>query len=196
MKKTRPLQTTATYYTQFLSALPPYARLAWDIAEETGLRISDILRLRRPQSTNDCSIGIIEKKTGKPRSLYFTSSMIRRMIALSGKTYVFERNGKPMHRDTIGKQIRKVARAFGMPEGVSMHSARKIFARRLYAWSKDVEKVQEALNHSHVETTLRYLFGTKEVTETELREPLLPDVASPGSRRQASTHTGKSRLRD
>lgn len=68
-----------------------------------------------------------------------------------------------MHRDTIGHAIKRTARELHLPPGCGMHSARKMYAIRLYRETKDLEAVRLSLGHGKLDTTLRYVFLAAEI---------------------------------
>ena len=66
---------------------------------------------------------------------------------------------KPMSRDVIGAQLRRVNKLVAPQYTLSMHSARKIYAINLYRKTGDYNAVQRDLGHEHLSTTLIYIHG-------------------------------------
>jgi integrase len=134
-------------------------RLIFDFSLETGLRISDVLRIRRNQIAKEMEI--VEKKTGKRRSVKISETLFFRIKHLQGtktKEYAFSSprtNEKPLHRSTYHLHLKKVSQSLGV--NFSAHSTRKLFARNLFEATGDIFVVQKALNHKYITTTFTYL---------------------------------------
>ena len=164
MKKANPIEIDSALYRKFVNALPPTARLAWDVAVCTGLRVSDVLQLR-PDMLSRGRTAIVERKTGKWRSIHMPDSLYDRLIdhaALHKSDWCFPAatdSDKPMSRDVIGAQLRRVNRLVAPQYTLSMHSARKIYAINLYRKTGDYNAVQRDLGHEHLSTTLIYIHG-------------------------------------
>ncbi len=141
-------------------------KLVMLIAVETGLRVSDVLGL-----TYDTALGgqkLTERKTGKQTFVtlpeYLTVAIRSRMVEASsrGSDLVFpsgEDGKKPINRSTI---YRAVKRAFAdVPENVTPHTARKIYAVEAYRKDGNLRAVQDLLRHDKLETTILYAFADK-----------------------------------
>lgn len=157
---TYPFDPESSIYRRFRRALGRRsyaAALAWDISVQTGLRISDIVRLRNIPARRWVQR---EKKTSKYRPVEVSPSLWRRMAAVRyGPLFPGKSEGWHLHRDTIGHAIHRTARQLKLPYGCGMHSARKMYALALYESSgHDLYAVQRAMGHNKLDTTLRYLF--------------------------------------
>jgi len=62
---------------------------------------------------------------------------------------------KPLNRSTYHRALQEVAKRLGIR--VSAHSARKLYAQRVYQATGDITAVQEALHHRYITTTCTYL---------------------------------------
>lgn len=144
-----------------LAALKPQNRLACEISLATGLRINDVLALKTEQITKQ-RFTIQEQKTGKTRTIYLPKDLHERAIACSGKYFVFSGrcNGK-VHRtrQAIFKDLKRVAKLFGIKENVAPHSLRKIYAVEEYSKHGNLKRVQKLLNHSNEAITQLYAFA-------------------------------------
>ena len=132
--------------------------LACRIALAHGLRIGDVLRLRRWQVEQD-SVTIREEKTGKRRRIRWTELQRRQLLSIAGDVYVFEgRNDPKKHRtrQAVWKDIRRASEALRLKGGVGTHTMRKSFAVRKYAACGDMRKVKALLNHSNEAITMLY----------------------------------------
>jgi integrase len=132
------------------------------IGINTGLRISDILKLK-VSDVKGTHISIREKKTGKQKRIRITPSLKRELIRyIKGKSddeYLFKsRKGrnKPIGRSMAYKILRKTAERFHLDE-IGTHTLRKTFGYHFYQQTKDVAMLQVIFNHSSPAITLKYI---------------------------------------
>ena len=126
---------------------------------ETGLRVGDVVTLRREHITSD---GILYKasKTGKGGVAEITPGL-RRALLRQGAGYLFKGRtpGTHLTRQAVWKRIKKAGERSGVDlEGLSPHAMRKAFAVDLYK-EKGFAAVKEALQHSYNSTTEIYAFA-------------------------------------
>lgn len=148
------------------AALMPANRLACQVSEATGLRISDVLELRSDQLRKGQRFTVTEKKTGKSRRIYVPRSLYSQLMDQAGPTWVFESTRKPgQHRtrQAVWADIKRAAKAFRLPQNVSPHSLRKVYAVGQWERTGDLGKVGQQLNHSpwHPETTMIYAMAAE-----------------------------------
>lgn len=137
----------------------------------TGLRISDILALRWNQILDVSEFTIIEKKTGKQRTLRLNPQLQKHIqecyehiqpigdkapILVSQKGTIFS----IQRINVILKEIKKKYRL--KVKNFSCHSFRKTFGRQVYNMNSEnselaLVKLMELFNHSSVNITKRYL---------------------------------------
>lgn len=155
-KRTRPI--TPGEYRKLLNRLDERTALAVRISANTGLRVSDVLRLRAEDWRR--KMAVTEKKTGKTRIVQLPESTykaVRDYIRANGITgEIF-----PCNRSTIFRHVQKAAQQLGF-EHVSMHSLRKMYAQK-YARKHGLEATQEELQHKYISTTLLYVIGEREL---------------------------------
>lgn len=97
------------------------------ISADTGLRVSDVLGIRCGELAR--TMAITERKTGKRRKVTLRPSTLAaaKTYAKHGGEYLID-----CDRSTIYRRIRAAAQQLGY-EHVSMHSIRKLYARRYCA---------------------------------------------------------------
>lgn len=129
----------------------------------SGLRVSDILKLRVRDVRNKGCILMREKKTGKDKRIEVHEDL-RKIL----KDYIKDRKdfeylfrshkgaNSPITRVQAYRILNSAARVFGM-ESIGTHTLRKTFGYHLYQSTKDSILVKEALNHSDAGVTLRYI---------------------------------------
>jgi integrase len=129
----------------------------------TGLRISDILKLKVSDVKNKDHIIIKEQKTGKTKRFkiqsQFKQEVEKYIQGMDSMNYLFRsRKGinKPIGRIQYYKVMRKAAEPLGIKE-IGTHTLRKTFGYFHYKKNKDVALLQEIFNHSGPSVTLRYI---------------------------------------
>jgi integrase len=128
----------------------------------TGLRISDLLRLKVGDVRGKSHILITEKKTGK-RKRFKINSKLRKQIdkytaGMRAEEYLFasKKRPAPITRVRAYQIINGAARKVGLSE-IGTHTLRKTFGYHFYQRTKDVATLQMIFNHSHPSITLRYI---------------------------------------
>ena len=142
--------------------------LLFEIGINTGLRISDMIRLRKKHVCGEW-IETVEQKTGKvariplnvqmrqiiqdrckdmdPDDLLFPSRM-----ALGDGTIQH-----PMTRRNAYNDIRRIADMYGLGDHIGCHTLRKTFGYWHYKKNKDLELLRQWFNHTSQSVTLRYI---------------------------------------
>lgn len=149
--------------------LRPVNRVACSLALQTGLRIDDVLSLRKADLEqcvkNNYWLCVVEQKTGKARKIKMDKRTVSQLMSMSGAVYVFEHKSNPdKHRvrQTVYKDFKRCAReVLGVKTDVSVHSIRKVYAVRKYRETGDLARVQKSLNHSNMATTVLYALADK-----------------------------------
>jgi integrase len=133
----------------------------------TGLRISDLLRLRVRDMQNNPFL-VRESKTGKKRYVELPLSIFDEIKGYCERVHknnrmnylVYSRywcKDKSLSRVQAYKVLRSVAGDVGL-DGTGTHCMRKSFAYDLFKATKDINVVRDVLNHKYTDTTMRYLF--------------------------------------
>ncbi len=147
----------------------------------TGLRISDILALRWEQILSTEELTIIEKKTGKQRTLRLNTQLQKyitecykhiKSIGVNAPILVSQK-GTVFTIQRINVILKEVKRKYRLHVGnFSCHSLRKTFGRQVYTMNDNnaglaLVKLMELFNHSSVAITKRYLgLRQEEILET------------------------------
>jgi integrase len=129
----------------------------------TGLRISDLLKLTIFDVRNKDYIEIKEGKTKKNRKILILKHVkIEIEIYLNyikGQTYLFEpkhyRN-KPLSRKSAYNILKKVEIKFNL-ERLGTHTLRKTFGYHFYKSTNDIATLMIIFNHIREDITLRYI---------------------------------------
>lgn len=151
-----------------LAALTEPNRVACKVALHTGLRIGDVLALRREQIAP--KVTIIEQKTGKRRTFGLPAWLRQEMLQVAGTTWVFPHRTNPARhrtRQAVYMDIKRAAKAFRLPQVVGTHSMRKVYAVRLLDRYGNIDRVQRALNHSSPAVTMLYAMADKLLDESK-----------------------------
>ena len=192
MQKVQPLREK-TEVERFKNALKRRNLRDWAMftfGANTGLRASDILRLRvkdilDPESVPSRirvadSIEIIEKKTKKIRDIPLNKAAkdaIKEYVTRSGlldspegaKVPLFPsrkgRGSRSITRSAAWRALHVAAKEAGIRSRIGTHTMRKTFGYALYAAGTDITRIQYLLNHSSPEVTLAYIGITKDETD-------------------------------
>ncbi|WP_018676138.1 site-specific integrase [Riemerella columbina] len=125
------------------------------IACYTGLRVSDVLQLRRI-NLHDETIAIKTVKGKKIQNIKLNNTarkIIEHTPELMDKFYT---------EQTINKHLKEVAKMVGIKRKLSMHIGRHTFATAYIKAGGNVVYLQKLLGHSKLETTLIYTHITED----------------------------------
>ncbi|HZG16936.1 MAG TPA: site-specific integrase [Candidatus Bathyarchaeia archaeon] len=128
----------------------------------TGLRISDLLKLRVCDVRGKTHIQIKEQKTSKKKHFKINEKLhkaIERYTdGMRNDDFLFasEQFKRPLTRSRAYQIIRGAARQVGL-SNIGTHTCRKTFGYHFYQRTKDVATLQQLFNHSHPSITLRYI---------------------------------------
>lgn len=135
---------------EFKKSLTTQYRMIYEIGVQTGLRISDILALT-PSNFENCIMHTIEQKTGKEKIAEVSKEVADFVCNFPANERIFK-----MTRQAAWKVFKSHAKKLKIKR-VGTHSMRKKYAYDLYQKEKKFSKVQKALNHDYLGTTLAYL---------------------------------------
>jgi site-specific recombinase XerD len=140
----------------------------------TGLRISDLLRLKVKDVRNKSVIYLVMEKTDKelavPLNPYIQGEIIRYTDWKKDKDYLFtSREGvnKPLTRQMVSQVIKEAAEALGFDEKINTHTMRKTFGYWYYKEKKDVYFLMKLFGHNTQSQTLEYIgIETEEISKS------------------------------
>ncbi|EGP4922511.1 MULTISPECIES: site-specific integrase [Enterococcus] len=141
----------------------------------TGLRISDILNLKVSDVKGKLKADIVEKKTGKKRTLnlmQLTNQIIKYLDEEhDGESeWLFPSprdSNKPLSTHQYYKIMQKTAEMLDL-DYIGTHSLRKTFGYTYYKKTKDLSSLMKILNHSSQSVTLRYIGIEEEELQSSL----------------------------
>lgn len=131
----------------------------------TGLRIGDILKLKR-KNFEDGVYQLREQKTGKQKFLPFNKKVLEYYNELRNKSEIVFRSNKntTYSNQQINSKIKQTFQTKN--KNYSSHSLRKSFGRRVYEMHNRSEdaliNLSEIFNHTSVRVTRTYLDITQE----------------------------------
>lgn len=140
----------------------------------TGLRISDLLKLRVRDVTGT-HISIREKKTKKEKLTLINPELKRELRPYIQDRplheYLFKsRQGinRPIGRSMAYKMLRRVAEEFELQD-IGCHTMRKTFGYFMYQQDKDPAMLMQHFNHTSEKVTLRYIGILQDTMDTALK---------------------------
>ena len=152
----------------------PRDHLLFVLGINTGLRISDMLKLRVGDVQNS-HIVIKEQKTGKANR-FLVNQKLRKALDehtrdLAGEECLFpsRKGGRPILRGQAYRILNAAAQEAGLTE-IGTHTLRKTFGYHHYQRFKDVALLQEILNHSSPSVTLRYIGINQDLLDQSIKD--------------------------
>ena len=146
------------------------------IGINTGLRVSDILALRKEQITRQKGrkrkeLTVTEIKTGKKRVLNLTAiftELYEYAVTVESEWLFPSRKGdKAISTIQAYRQLQKAGNMAEV-ESIGTHTMRKTFGYWFYKQTKDIAMLQDILNHSTPKITMRYIGIGKEEKDNVL----------------------------
>lgn len=138
----------------------------------TGLRISDLLRMKVEDVTEKDFFWVKEKKTKKMRKIPFSDSIqkavkeyLKEFPDSKPGDYLFKsRKGSniPLKRASAWRILKVAAEDAGIKESIGTHSLRKSFGYHAYKNGTDITLLMTILNHSAPGITLSYIGITQD----------------------------------
>lgn len=151
---------------------------------DTGLRLNELTGLKWDNvDLMSGDLYVIEGKGAKDRNLWISSEVLdmlrvwkkeqanqlRKRDITERAKYVFTTlEGNKINNSYIRNMVYRYRDKSGINKKVSPHTFRHTFATELYRNSKDIRKVQKALGHSDLSTTMIYTH----IVDDELKESM------------------------
>lgn len=133
----------------------------------TGLRISDILKLKVKDVRHKKYIDLREKKTGK-QNLIEINPTLKKVYkeyceSMDKNDYLFRKSSinKPISRIMAWKIMKNIGEEFGI-ENLGTHTLRKTFGYHYYKKTGDIATLMQMYNHSKEAITLKYIGITQD----------------------------------
>lgn len=147
------------------------------IGINTGLRISDLLKLKVSDVLKKDKVIVKEGKTDKKRVIHLKkiNTELQAYAKSVNSIWLFpsRKGDKPITSTQAYRILNKASAMVDITEGIGTHTLRKTFGYWHYKEFKDVAKLQKILNHSHPEVTLTYIGITDEEIEQDFNEFVL-----------------------
>ena len=153
----------------------PSLYLPFEVALSTGLRIGDVLKIRK-EDIREGRLYYVAEKTGKHGSIALSSELANKLLKNANKSvWCFpspKKRGKHLTRQAAWSRLKNVAKKLGSEaKGISPHSYRKTFAVDLFK-REGITAVMSALQHSNIQTTELYALSDF-ISGANAEKPLL-----------------------
>jgi len=146
----------------FLSRKSQKYYIMYMIGIYSGLRISDILKLRVRDVRGKSDIRLREQKTGKEKLFPVNNELAAALkVYCCGKRdsdYIVPSpvTGRAISREYAYRVIHRAGLEYGL-EHLGTHTMRKTFGYHFYMQTKDIVLLMRIFNHSDQSKTLRYI---------------------------------------
>ena len=137
----------------------PTTRAALELLYATGLRISEMLALRRSELLRRPEMLVVRGKGGRERMVLISQAAHDAIAALPAGQHLFPGRdpARPMTRQGVGLLLKHAALHAGLdPARVSPHVLRHSFASHMLARGADLRTLQTLLGHVDIATTEIY----------------------------------------
>jgi len=133
----------------------------------TGLRVSELVSLRKDDVDLEKRSIRVRGKGGKERVVYFPEALVPLFKAYmeglpESAEYLFPSVEGHMHYTTVERIVKKAAASAGLKKKVTPHMLRHSFATHSLAMGLDLREIQELLGHSSLSTTQVYAHVSRE----------------------------------
>ena len=156
-------KTTVQDIADYLREKDPKYYIMYMIGIYSGLRVSDILKLKVRDVRGRTEIKLREKKTGKEKLFPVNAELSKAIESYCQDKKDYEylvpsarvRN-KAVSREYAYRVIHEAGVNFGL-DNLGTHTMRKTFGYHFYLQTKDIVLLMRILNHHDPSKTLRYI---------------------------------------
>lgn len=156
-------KTTVRDIADYLKGVNDKYYIMYMIGIYSGLRISDILKLKVRDVRGKDQIKMREKKTGKEKLFPINTELYKALEEYCRDKKDFDyiipsarATDKAVSREYAYRVIHEAGEAFGL-ENLGTHTLRKTFGYHFYMQTKDIVLLMRILNHNDQSKTLRYI---------------------------------------
>lgn len=139
-------------------------RLLFIFGVNSGLRISDILRLTVGDVRGKDSIDVKESKTSKTKRFAFNSAIKKAVADLvpaltpdTAPLFPSRKGDRAIGRVQAYRILNAAAERANVKGAIGTHTLRKTFGYRAYEGGTDIALLMRIFNHSQQNVTLRYI---------------------------------------
>lgn len=150
----------------------PQLQLVMQTICGTGIRVSE-LKYFTVEAARRGEVEIHLK--GKLRKILIPAKLKKRLLGyarergITGGPIFITRNGNPLNRSNLWRQMKNLCAAAGVRESqVFPHNLRHLFARTFYSIDKDIARLADVLGHSSIDTTRIYIMSDGEEHRRQL----------------------------
>jgi integrase len=150
---------------RFMADAPAHLAFAVRLALGTGLRRSDLVKLRW-DDLRDGNIEVCQQKTGEPVVIGCTKELCSELETMPrlGATIIVGERGKPLSAASLSVMIRKKLRSMGV-NGYSIHGLRKNAGNALAEADGTEREIMVRLGHKSAQMAAHY---TKRASQKKL----------------------------
>jgi integrase len=167
-----PSDTWLAEYAACLNAVNEKYGLLLQFGIESGLRVSDILKIKIGAIRDGMKVFQTKTKTIKeitlsPLLLSAIEKHRHRFRLKASDFLIFRRpyqKDKPLSRVQAYRVLSSVAKELGA-DAIGPHSMRKQYAKNVYQATGSLYEVQKAMGHKYLDTTIRYFLTPEQMKE-------------------------------
>lgn len=142
------------------------SRLIIKLLYYTGMRVSELVNLKREDVNWEKKEIVVKGKGNKERKILLTSKIAEELKEYldqyKDNKYLFSKE-KPLTTRNVQKILSKIARKLGLKKRVTPHKLRHSFATHLLEKGLDIRTIQALLGHENLATTQIYTHLTDEL---------------------------------
>ena len=147
----------------------------------TGMRISEIARLRWQDIDRDRRLILIRKQKNKRQQTIPLNRQARRILddvrdgaddEFVFRSPSYEKTSRSTRRfcERVSKVFREARRDAGLPDSITLHSLRHGFCTALAEAGKSAVVIKEAARHADIQTSMQYVHMANERLKNQLHD--------------------------